>query len=131
MFEPDLVLREKVYRKLGWDVWHSHTNSDDEDYYYWGKDGQRLNDIVFLIGDHADEVCLPSIETDWQVTAEYLVKFMREKGWKYYIDSYKVFDKYTFAWQNFNLAPNTDLIAEIINDNISKAACEAFLEVEL
>lgn len=127
-FMPDLELREKVFRKMGWEVKFSHNSTEGYEYYRWIKDGKILNDIVFHEGDQGDEVVLPPIETDWQITAKYLVPFMRdmEAGW--YIREKNQWGHF-FCWAKVGFQPRGT--AKIIEANIPRAACEAFLEVKL
>lgn len=105
MFKDDLELREKVFRKM------------NRLAYFW------TDEHLWSKGESAGH--LPPIEKDWQVTAEYLVPFMRGRGWMY-----SVFFSGDFCWE-MQGGKYQSSVTEITNDNIARAACEAFLRVEL
>ena len=126
MFKEDLELREAVFKKIGFYQEDLYFGALKETYPVWRKEGWDRNDWWQN---------LPPIETDWQVTAEYLVKYMREKGWDYEIWQYTKKEEMPkqFCWlqEPDNNGMRSDTWHEIQNDNIAEAACRAFLEVEL
>jgi len=93
-------LREQVFRKMG----------------YWNADGLWIDSD----DDTSIGIELPPIDSQWEVTAKYLVPFMREKGYEYDISGAGSY----FGWEE-------STYAEIKNDNIAEAACKAFIEVSL
>ena len=111
-FQPDLEVREKVFRKMEWKTGKGNLvgNQVLPKGYRWLSPN----------GDYYKE--LPPIETTWEVCAEYLVPFMREKHCDYLYDS-------CFEWENGD--GHTIGSAEIHNDNIALTACKAFMEVEI
>jgi len=79
----------------------------------------------------SDPKKLPPIETTWEVAAEYLVPFMRGKGYVMEIREGSL-----LSWLGTREVVNLDgppnvFYAEIKNDNLALAACEAFMEVNL
>lgn len=109
-----MTLTEQVFRKMGW----THKGKNDINW------GWYDNDFTYYSCDE-----LPPIDSQWEVTAKYLVPFMRERGWNYRITSLG-----TFAWEPLLRIYGEDAVAhktEIKDDNIAKAACLAFMEVEL
>ena len=111
MFEPDLELREKVFRKMGYE------RKDDGHKVFW-----RTDERLFLEP-------LPLIETSWEVCAKYLVPFMRDKGWGFYVSCDNESENY-FNWGR-NDKPPFAVGADIVEYNSALAACKAYLEVEL
>ena len=70
----------------------------------------------------------PPIETTWEVTAQYLVPFMREKGYQY--ECGDLDGVFSFWWFD-EINGYGHKKAEIKDDNLALAACEAFMEVEI
>ena len=126
-FKQNLELREKVFRKMGWEVKYSHTNNEGEKYYRWEKKGKKLNNIVFHLEDAGGEVVLSPIEIDWAITAKYLVAFMSQVSTGFTNDGYfyEILSGEFFWFSDGYIKVSK---AEIINDNISEAACKAFME---
>ncbi len=117
-FQPNLKLREAVFRKMGWKL-KADTNINSKHYselFWWTPSGVRYKE---------DE--LPPIETDWSVTAQFLAAFMRERGFDWEVSTYPYNEGKYFVW----IGKRLDGTADIHNDNISEAACRAFLEVQL
>jgi hypothetical protein len=118
MFEEDFELREKVFKKMGWTQESTDTHTS-----FWWTDHE--------MNEH--EEILPPIETTWEVCAKYLVPYMRGKCWSWSKQNsfsnacfpYMGGSKEWFVWRELK----NPIKAEIINDNIARAACEAFLEV--
>jgi len=115
--KTEAELTEQVFRKMGWEkiTWVKDLSYiDNGDWIHPDKDG-RVQE-------------LPPIDSQWEVTAKYLVPFMREKGYKYNLES----DGY-FWWvtKNSRRMWIRDQGEEIKDDNIAEAACKAFMEVEL
>ena len=115
-FQPDLELREKVFIKIEWE--QLDAGRDTDDLWWWKKDKSD--------GGYFQE--LPPLEITWEVCAEFLVPFMREKGFDYQIVIWPT-DMEVFKFGN--LLKNISYHAEIKDDNIALAACKAFMEVEL
>jgi len=101
--KTEAELKEQVFKKMGWN----------------GQDGLWVGPL----GKHSVLRGLPPIDSQWEVTAKYLVPFMMEKGWDYDIMYAK-----EFRWCHTD---HDRLKAEIKDDNIAEAACKAFMEVEL
>ena len=75
---------------------------------------------------------LPPIDSQWEVTARFLVPFMRQRGFNYCVDGYSWKLGMRFNWQGqLEGQPYQESDAEIKDDNIAEAACKAFMEVEL
>lgn len=110
-----MILDEQVFRKMGWE---DHITNYPEDGCYWKNKNTR--EVIA-----SDE--LPPISSQWEVCAKYLVPFMRERGWSYWIEEF-IMD-IVFKWGNLEL--NTSYFVKIQNDNIAEVACKAFMEVEL
>jgi len=121
--EKEMTLTEQVFRKMLW--------TRKEDF--------NLNKYVWLDpeGNSYDE--LPDIDDEWEVTAKWLVAFMRGKECGYAVTP--VDDIEVFAWGDFKSSgvPGMEDVfyfnpikqVEIKDDNIAEAACKAFMEVEL
>lgn len=92
--------------------------------------GFTLICLMSRLGIWSVEMNSPPIETSWEVCAEYLVPFMREKGWDYEIkrEDYGGFSSH-FEWTYGPDSSKHDINAKIINDNLALAACEAFLQI--
>ena len=103
-----MTLDEKVFSKMGFKFKNTGYNlglyGPDETYY---------------------GTPTPPISSSWEVCAEYLVPFMRERNYRYQIT--KTGD---FWWESYS-HKDEPYGAEIIDHKISEAACKAFMEVEL
>lgn len=120
-FQEDLELRKRAFEKMGWSFIPERER--------WCQGNGPIDSPVK--GD--DPNALPPIETSWEVCAERLALFMKGKGWTYTIENHdlkKAGWKMYFVWWDY-AGINGWEKKEIINDNIARAACEAFLEVEL
>jgi len=119
-----MTLREQVFRKMGWQLipeLSEGTNYFPKGNYWCGKEW-------------------PPIDSQWEVTAKYLVPFMREKknrngGYTYSIEPYvglygeneeRHFMQFEWCHEDFGA-----YTAKIKDDNIAEAACKAFMEVKL
>ncbi len=117
-----MTLREQVFRKMGYK--DGDWKEDD------GSGHGRNNTIRGLVspdGEYEFEYDdLPELSSQWEVTAKYLVAFIRERGFVYEIKIP------FFYWINRELDDNNRWHeAEIKDDNLAEAACKAFMEVEL
>lgn len=119
MFKEDLELREKVFKRMGWELTSLN---------YFGLHWKYPDMPVLTAGNVIWEDELPPIETDWQVTAQYLLPFMRGKGFGYELLENESGIKVYFHWMPRHIHSGCST-SEIINDNIALAACQAFLEV--
>ena len=115
-FQPDLKLREKCFRRMG-DNWAVIV-----------RGGQKVGWICHSTDERFDN--LPPIETSWEVCAEYLVPFMREKGWGLHISISEGDQESYFNWGR-NDKPPFAVGVDIVDDNIPLATCKAFMEVKL
>jgi len=134
-----MTLTEQVFRKMGILEISEVANGR-----YWKINGDVIGKIFSkkYMGSAAQS--LPSIDSQWEVTAKWLVPFMRERGIDWFISNRKHYSDEThcneiFHWQ----VPLTDeaqlkagydvdwIEAEIIENNIAEAACKAFMEVSL
>ena len=104
-------LNEAVARKMGWE---DHITNYPEDGPYWKN---KITGAVIA----SDE--LPPISSSWEVCAKFLVAFMRERGYTYYI-----LTTGDFAWRRKD---HYVVIAEIKDHDLALAACETFMEVKL
>ena len=103
-----MTLREQVFRKMG----------------YWNADGLWIDSD----DDTSIGIELPPIDSQWEITAKYLVPFMRDKGFDYQIVIWPTnMEVFKFG----NLLKNISYHAIIKDDNIAEAACKAFMKVEL
>lgn len=117
----DKSLDEQVFRKMGWE-WIEPTVDTPVAEPYWAYDGKVQT---------LDYEGFPPISSVWEVTAKYLVPFMRERGWLYEIRMDGQ-GNIAFAWQdNIDAGATEYIYAEIKNDDLALAACESFMEVEL
>ena len=135
-----MTLDEKVFRKMGaeWeqspDYYLPAEAYDDKAEYGWcWRINERLISDIHYCGSKTEctplPLLLPPISSVWEVCAEFLVAFMRGNGYRYRITTLG-----TFVWEPIIKIKGDDClapIAEIKNDNIALAACEAFMEVEL
>lgn len=117
MFKENLELRRSVFEKMGWEL------NSGKHFTFWKY--PDMPELTFENVIYRNN--LPKIETDWQVTAQYLVPFMREKGFVYAIEESH------FIWiyvgcDNSDISP---IEIKIIDNNLPLAACKAFMEVEL
>ena len=122
MLMENLELREQVFRKMGCVLENLYSDEFEyESYYIWRKPEWRGTDQWWKN--------LPPIETTWEVTAKYLVPFMRGNGWSW--DKQNSFGmtghKEWFIWRE----TKNPIRAEIINNDLARAACEAFMEVSI
>jgi len=126
MLMENLELREQVFMKMG-AVWIRPDPINRPNSYSWVMDNFEIS--IRLPDEEPAPRILPPIETTWEVTAKYLVPFMRGKGWSW--DKQNSFGmtghKEWFIWRE----TKNPIRAEIINDNIALAACEAFMEVSI
>jgi len=106
-----MILREQVFRKMGWQL-KTYNGIGELKY----EAGWYDNDFTYYRE-------LPPIDSQWEVCAKYLAPFMREKDYEYHISKAGDF------WWSDNGASQQFAIVE--DDNIAKAACEAFMEVAL
>jgi len=120
-----MTLREQVFRKMGW---KHHTEylpgcvAGESIKGYWSPpdfDGNNFECCVFQ---------LPPIDEQWEVTAKYLVPFMRL--YEYNISGGDDFNWVLISERKYD-EPLSSGYAEIKDDNIAEAACKAFMEVEL
>jgi len=115
-----MTLCEQVFRKMEWSFVDYELGVEA----YW----EAPTGETGLYG-------LPPIDSSWEVTAKYLVRFMREKGYEYNIKSHSTHcNQKSFEW--LKLGTTEDMIfcvtsAEIIDDKLPEAACKAFMEVKL
>ena len=115
-----MTLDEQVFRKIGW-----VTNDHDSFWRHPDKEcGTRYGHL------------LPPIELKWEVTVKYLVPFMKKIKWS----RYTIKDnKFTWQmdseimphWTDADLLIDTSHSAEVKDDNIAFAACEAFMKLKL
>ena len=136
-FQPDLELRVEVCKRIGFILTDYRDYSfsggiagpDVNGWFHWEYKKKWIS-----LNFHPDEdhrIYLPSIETTWEVCAEYLVPFMMEKDQTYQVSNH-YYEGMHFQWGALDMngyGPIT--MAEIINDNIALAACKSFLEVDL
>lgn len=126
MFKPDLELREKVFRKMGWKKENEFLAPGPykdiidraEHLYNWAHP---------TIPKQLEE--LPPLETSWEVCAEYLVPWMRRKKYQPLAGVNDIGEEF-FRWFHEN---NFNVKREVLMQgfNIPLAACQAFMEVEL
>lgn len=117
IFQPDLKLREAVFKKIG-----ILEIDEAQNGCYWKLKGSVIGRIWSK--NNPARSYLPPLETSWEVCAEYLVPFMRERSWGYTAKDY------SFMWESKHNQQKWER-AEIQNDNIALAACQAFMEVNL
>jgi len=126
-----MTLTEQVFRKMGWEL-HIEEELDNDDghhkkHVWWNTVEGNHHFALWFRAEEAYKH-LPPIDSQWEVTAKWLVPFMREKNWLYRVTSLG-----TFAWHNTPDFPDDGIAhkAEIKDDNIAEAACKTFMEVEL
>lgn len=127
MFKSDLELRQAVFEKMGYEYIDMIGGNPYGWFYPKPTDGRYYGNR------HAGFTELPPIETSWEVCAKYLVPWMRERGFGYEIMVYNDKLGHYFFWygQVVNGEFQDRCRAEIQNDNLALAACEAFMEVEI
>lgn len=110
-----MTLTEQVFRKMGF------VELDN---------GSWLRKYSYEGVNYGGEIFkeLPPIDSQWEVTAKYLVPFMIKRKSQYAITPHE--GTYHFEWVHSEL-DTTYGHAEIKDDNIAKAACKAFMEVSL
>ena len=118
-------LNTRVFRKMGWERLHKndlpHPEMLIEEYHWCSKPKDILSGVVINK--------LPPISSSWEVCAEYLVPFMREREFYYFVSYMSGSDFPFFSWEHEDL--NMIRQIKIKNDNIALAACEAFMEIKL
>jgi len=114
-----MTLCEQVFRKMGWKLEPDERPECDGISWWWSADKKD--------GGYFQE--LPLIDSQWEVTAKYLVAFMRER--EYYWIVHIKFGVLTFKWMRRSKEYMRDYEFEIIDDNIAEAACKSFMEVSL
>ncbi len=126
-----MTLIEQVFRKMGFSIKRGSLS----DWYYWiDYDGIEVDLVTGSFDDErineADVIkILPKIDSQWEVTAKYLVPFMRRKG---YIYNIPLLNPLEFWWvPDKNYEDEKVKSAKIKDDNIAEAACKAFMDVEL
>ena len=123
------TLDEKVAEKMGWEKKEYRSDSFYEaDYLYWEKPESLQGTETFTE--------LPAFSSDWNDT-KILIKFMRDQQAFIYLIGYRHKDYWHrldrnqfFKWYCMNGWCSKGS-AEITDDNLPLAACEAFMEVEL
>lgn len=116
-----MTLIEQVFRKMG------YIRKDDGHKIFWSHPDLAYGENKLFLEP------LPLIDSQWEVCAKYLVPFMRERLFDYDITNNPIPLK-RFRWGDIEdgvVCWNTKWSAEIKDDNIAKAACEAFIEVSL
>lgn len=134
-----MTLCEQTFRKMGfeWEKVVTYGNSYSEEIHgtgwAWTNDDSKLHDSQYRASGKPDpEPCvtlLPPIDSQWEVTAKYLVPFMRDRGWGLHISINAESENY-FNWGRDDKPPFA-VGANIVDFNIAKAACKSFMEVEL
>ena len=111
--ENKMTLREQVARKMGWEqiVWTKGLNYIDNGDWIHPDKTERLEE-------------LPNWDESWEVCAKYVVAFMRERELAYGI-------RFGIFYWHCLIDGEDKAKTKIHNDDLAKAACEAFMEVEL
>ena len=129
MFKPDLELRQAVFEEMGAE-WHEDQDAKGGLLFQWWLNNNPISDWTFC--EEPSPELLPPIETSWEVCAEYLVPWMRERGYTYFVlDQQMDIDGTTcfhFGWDKKGMLCDFTVIK---NDNLPKAACEVFMDVAL
>lgn len=131
-----MILTEQVFRKMGYKL----VKGKGSKYYYWvDATGLEANFMDNTICDTENGATrkLPPIDSQWEITADYLVPFMQEKGYRYQIEPacYSSKSPYAihFQWGKIKSDGLWDtqfgFIAE--DTHIAEAACKSFMEVKL
>lgn len=119
-----MTLTEQVFRKMGAEIKPDYKYKGDG-IACWILNDKIISNSVYL-DKYSRDLKLPPIDSQWEVCAKYLEKFMQEKPRSY---SYHINDYCEFLWFDNNTGKKYKV--EIKDDNIAQAACLAFMEVEL
>jgi len=116
------TLDEQVAEKMGWK--QSPTMMWEQP----GPSGRVTSDEDYakgiIVSDSWMHSYPPKFSSDWNAT-KILIKFMRERGYEYGVRGD------VFYWWIENYGVISEGSAEIIDDNLPLAACEAFLQLDL